>query len=337
MPTPNDYRGLIDKLRRKLLQQETRAVKDLIATYRGIYRNVQGNVDALTLAMEAIIKDGGSVSVARLRQMDQYRLLMAQTQAQLGKYGVYVETKLSAETYAALQTGALDAKTMTIYAANGSKAVSSAFRTLNPRVIENMTAFLAKDSPLFKNFQQYGNLEAKRIRDMIINDVALGKNPRVIAKDIINVGFGRPLADAIRTMRTAQLWSYREANILSYQANSDIVRGWIWNSVLDGDTCNACWALHGSVHDNTEMLDDHYNGHCYATPILAWEGDPTDTGLARFEALTDAEKAAILGPAKWEAYQAGRITFDQLAVQHDDATYGQMHVEASLQELLNET
>ncbi len=332
MPNPNDFKTLIDKLRKGLAKQEARAIADMIATYRGIYRNVKANIDAFGLEAASV----ANLTTSNVVKLEQYKALIEASQEQLGKYGVYVETKLSAETYAAIKQGAFDAKTMTIYAANGSRAVQSAFRTLNPRVIESLTAFLQKDGPLYKNIAYFAKGHTDQIRDLIINDVALGKNPRVIAKEIVSAGFGRPLADAIRTMRTAQLWSYREANILSYKANENIVRGWVWNSVLDSETCGACWSLHGSVHTNDEMLDDHYNGHCYATPLLVWDGDPEDTGQARFNALSDKEKLAILGPGKYDAYKSGRFTFDQLAMQHDDDVYGQMHVEATLQELVNE-
>ena len=48
-----------------------------------------------------------------------------------------------------------------------------------------------------------------------------------------------------------------------------------------------------------------------------------------FDTLSDAEQRRTMGKAKWAAWKAGRINWDDLSAEHDDDVYGTMRVEAS--------
>jgi hypothetical protein len=57
-------------------------------------------------------------------------------------------------------------------------------------------------------------------------------------------------------------------------------------------------------------------------------------GEAYFNSLSAAEQKALLGPGKYDAWQAGKFSFSQLATTHTDEVYGEMRSVASLAQLL---
>jgi len=104
------------------------------------------------------------------------------------------------------------------------------------------------------------------VMDALTRGLALGLGPEVIRR-LIQQMMGMVLTRALRIARTEMLRAYREAARRNYQANSDVVKGWIWHSALNERTCAACWAMHGTVHRLEERLDDHVGGRCTAVPL----------------------------------------------------------------------
>jgi hypothetical protein len=178
---------------------------------------------------------------------------------------------------------------------------------------------------------------ALNVANTIIDNVALGKNPKTIA-GLIKNSLGGGLTDALRMTRTVQIWSYRESNRASYIANSDIVRKWIWYSALDQETCASCIAMHGTEHDLDEVLDDHFNGFCAALPLTIGAENPigVTAGKDYFDSLAESRQREILGDEKWQALQDGKFEFNKLSIQKENDIYGTMRQEATLKELLNE-
>ena len=106
---------------------------------------------------------------------------------------------------------------------------------------------------------------------------------------------------------------------------------------LDADTCLSCVAQHGTIHDLSEQLDDHYNGRCAALPYIEEFGNPVEqSGQAWFESLPEAEQARMMGQEKHGAYKDGKFEFGQLSAQVPNEVYGNMRTEASLKSLLGE-
>jgi SPP1 gp7 family putative phage head morphogenesis protein len=168
----------------------------------------------------------------------------------------------------------------------------------------------------------------------IIDGVGSGYNPRKIA-DAIEGAFGGGLTDALRNTRTVQLWSYRESARANYQA-SGVVDGWIWWAELDADTCEACVAEHGSIHDLDEQLDGHYNCRCAPIPFIEGVTPEVGTGEDYFNGLSEDEQKSMLGPGKYDAFKAGKFEFSQLAKQVPNEIYGTMRQAASLKDLVGE-
>ena len=105
-------------------------------------------------------------------------------------------------------------------------------------------------------------------------------------------------------------------------------------SALDIRTCPACLALHGRFYELHQPLVDHPNGRCFLVPVIKDLPPPeTGTGEEWFNSLSEDEQRAILGPAKFDAYQKAQIDFGKLAILAKDPTWGGTLSVATLKQL----
>jgi hypothetical protein len=187
---------------------------------------------------------------------------------------------------------------------------------------------------LYDRLRQLAGVNAQHVADAIIQGITLGWNPRKTAA-AVRGAFGRGLADALRFVRTAQLWTYRESNRASMVANQDVLEGWVWNTSFDKRTCMSCVVMHGTIHPVEETLNDHHNGRCVAIPLV--KGFPPvieETGIAWFEKQSEATQRAMMGREYYEAWKGGAYQLSEMTTVHRDDVYGDMRTEARLWQLL---
>ena len=140
---------------------------------------------------------------------------------------------------------------------------------------------------------------------------------------------------------------YRLMIARAYQANGDVVKGWVWHSALDRRTCMACVAMHGTFHSLDERLDDHVSGRCAMMPITrSWEelgfpGIPEtrpriEPGTEWFARQTEDVQREMMGPGKYAAWKAGAFDFKDLVGQTRDPRWGTIRHERSLRDILGD-
>ena len=291
---------------------------------RSVYKTLQGDIDALVKLLK-LEKQGVNV-----RATFEFKRLMANLEGKLVQWQNYMQMTIPQVATGGIEMGANAAKTIV-----DAYGLEANFRKLNPIAIEKLLGYLQEDGALFNRIKTMSPYYVDVIRESVINGVSLGKNPRFIA-DLITKNLGMALTDSLRMTRTVQVWSYREANRASYIANSDVVEGWIWYATLDSDCCMSCIAQHGTFHQNSEVLDDHYNGHCAMIPVV-YKGDP-EIGLGTdwFNGLSEEQQRERMGDAKYEAWKDGKFELSALSKQHDDPVYTTMRSEASLKDLIGD-
>ena len=195
--------------------------------------------------------------------------------------------------------------------------------------------FLDPQGPLFERLSKLSPVTTQQVSQALVEAVAKGWNPTKTAAMLQNQ-YGMALTDALRMTRTSQLYSYRESSRASYAANSDVLTGWQWHANLDGLTCMACTAQHGSIHPMNERLNGHHNCRCAMLPITEVFGAHMDeaAGQQWFEGLGEAEQKKMMGAGKFQLWKEGKITLDQLVDTHTDSVYGEMLTENSLKTVL---
>lgn len=310
----------------------------IVNAYATINRAAATQAEALAAKIqEQYLKTGNAPTRAQIMRMRQYRELMETVDNELIRYQGFLGVELSSAARLSISDGERDARILMNVAA-GEAGINAVFRLLNPDVIETLLGFLDPRGPLYKRIGELGGWTAEQVSNAILEGIGLGKNPRTIARwltQTIGDKLGMGLTNAMRMMRTVQLWSYREANRASFAANSDVVRGWVWHANLDGLTCASCVAMHGTVHRLDETLNDHHNGRCAALPLVIGANNPIEqSGEQWFNAQSEAKQREILGPAKYDAWKKGKITLASLSGERDDEVYGPMRGERSLKELL---
>ena len=330
---PDDVIALSDRFRAALLSKDLAAQKRIIGTYQTIYGGLQDKIELLLLEIE---KRGGTMSRGQVVRLAQYKNLMDGVEKELTGYGVVVKTELSQASQAAIAQSTADARRMIEQAiiTNGGQIQYNALRSLDPRVIEQLLGFLSPEGELYKRIDAMPAWTASQVSDAIIDGVAVGKNPRTIA-NMITTAFGGSLTDAMRMVRTSQLWAYREATRATYAANSDIVSGWVWHSALDGRTCPSCIAMHGTEHSHDEPLNDHHNGRCAMVPITVLNPTPNiEKGSDWFNKQPESVQRDILGKGRFEAWKGGKFQLSDVVGQHKDGVYGDMRVPRPLKDIL---
>ena len=318
---------LAEKFKAALAKQDLAAERRLIDAYKALWNNIKKDVDLLIMEISAA--DG--MTPRQVLKMERYGALMADIRKELDRYSAFTEVEMTTAARKAIRMGEGNARIL-VAAQLGNAKLSAQLRRINPEAIERLLGFLTPGGELYKRLDGLSEYTAKQVSDAIVEGVGLGRNPKVIARDITRA-FGIGLTNSLRTMRTVQLWSYREANRASYLANDDVVRGWVWYADI-AKACPACLAMHGTEHTNDEVLDDHYNGGCAAIPLVIGAKNTIPSGESVFSKLSEAEQKQRLGEEKWNAWKDGLFSFNELATEHDDEVYGTMKAETPLWQLL---
>lgn len=209
---------------------------------------------------------------------------------------------------------------------------------------------LSNGSPLSDFFASFGPDAADALQRTLYSALAAGTAPGQVASELADT-LDMSLSRALTIARTEMLGAYRAATLLNYQANRDVVNGWVWLATDDGRCCAACLSMQGSKHDVDEDMGTHVNCRCAMVPeTKSWDdilgplgidtSDIPDTtldvesGADWFARQSAATQRAIIGSqAGYDAYQAGDIALcDFVGVTHS-ATWGTSRYQKSLTQL----
>lgn len=154
------------------------------------------------------------------------------------------------------------------------------------------------------------------------------------AREVRRIAEGMPVHTANNLLRTVQLQSFRDANALQQQANLDILDGQIRIATLDGRTCLACIAEHGTRLPAGERVLDHHSGRCIGVPTVRGRARVVATGEAWFAALSADAQRAQAGDAAYDLLASGRAQLRDFVQPYTDRVFGAMQREASVKAIL---
>lgn len=199
-------------------------------------------------------------------------------------------------------------------------------RRPNQRAIEMLLGAASDGSPLLDVFASATNGQAESLARLLAQNVALGINPRVTARQMHHqLGVAAVRAQTIA--RTETLRAYRAASLMTMQANDDVLDGWIRVEACDRRTCAACFALHGRFYRLDESPDEHINGRMTLVPKVKGTTNTIAPGIDRFAALSPDVQRGVLGHAAYEAYRDGAFVLNDLVGRtHSDQWGTSIHV-----------
>lgn len=333
--TRGEIHRIVERHRRELLRLERGAASEMVRVYGGIWQRLQRELNSLLEEYNAALEANGEISPSWVYEHDRLHNLQRQVEAELRRFADYAEARIVANERAAVQ--AAGQHFQEVLAASSSRpGVVARWDRLPTPAIEDLVGFTANGSPLRTLLDELGLAASEAVRSGLIEGLALGQNPREIARRIRGE-FGGDLVRALRISRTETLRSYREATRRNYQANSDIIAGWRWLCAKQPRTCAMCLAMDGSFHTLDEHLDDHPNGRCAMVPVLKGEeGAPPvwETGSEWLDKQPEAVQRKVLGNAGYEAYKAGAVTLTDFVGQRKSREWGTTRYAKSLKEIV---
>lgn len=313
--------------------------------------SIQTRLDSLIERITEAQEAGEPVSLSWLNSERRWRELIEQTDSALAELADTQTPALSAAQSEGITLSVDAAKTLTTAALGAApEGVEVAWNRLPKATVEALVGYASDGSPLRTLLDEFGLDASRQIRNVLIAGVSRGAGAMQMTRELKTlVGDGKDPGNlkgrAETIVRTEFHRASRAAQLASYSQNADLFEGWVWTAALDGRTCTSCWAMHGTLHPLTEMLDDHPNGRCVMTPRtkswdeLTGEGGHEDTrpmiedGSTRFARLTPERQKEVLGAGLYDLYAAGTVTLAELVRQDSNPRWGTMRRPATLKEV----
>jgi SPP1 gp7 family putative phage head morphogenesis protein len=312
--------------RRALLDHDAAAAGDLVEAYGAIYVRIQERFGALAREIEAARARGETVNPAWLRQRDRLNSLLRQVAIELENFNGQAFIRIAQAQGAAISLAES-------HVAATLATVGVSYTRLPIGTINELVGRLAPGAPLNKLLNQLAPAALANVRQSLITGVALGHNPRKIASDL-RTSLGGNLTHALTLSRTATVGAYRSATLGTYQANSDVVKGWRWVCAKSTRTCLACLLRDGQIFPLTKPMPAHWNCRCVMLPVTDEEDWRAQSGPAWFAAQAAETQREMLGLQAYELYAEGKLELSAFLGHAQDRHLGAISYQRSLREVL---
>jgi SPP1 gp7 family putative phage head morphogenesis protein len=331
-----DIVTIAQRFRLALLAEDEAAAALLAAAYKTIWAGIALELEKLTLKIEAAREAGEEVSTHWLAQQRRYTALLNQTKVEMTKFTRIAETVITRKRRSGVERGIKDAKSLVTLAAEAS-GVDIAFNKLPRAAVEAMVGMLSRKSPLAALLSVYPTLAQQRVRDELTKGIAIGRNPRVIARRITEALEGNRTR-AQMLSRTEMMRAYRTAQIETYQNNRDVIRGWRWSAAKSSRTCVVCLSRDGKIYTIEEPMPAHVSCRCVMVPLVVGAPTPRRQTAAEWFKEQDADtKRSILGPRAYELYREEEVDLEDFDGLKFDSRWGKSVYRRPLREILGET
>ncbi len=319
------------QFRAELAAGSDAASRAMLDTYSGIARRLDERLTKLLADL------GDTPTAAQLFENNRLESLLAQCGDELNRFA-----RNSAGTVTELQGAAVElaqrhARELTrISLGDPPPGVGPTWTQLDARKLENLVGFTREGAPVGEELSKLVPDGVQRVRDALVSGVGAGQSAAQIAGEVRDV-LGNNAARFLTVARTAEMQAYRQAQHEAFQANDDVIGGWIWWASLSADTCAFCLSMHGTRHELHETLDSHFNCRCQQVPSVK-SGLPAppviETGEEWLKRQSEEVQLRALGPGKFNAWTEGHITLADLRAHDEVANWGRMGREASLRQAL---
>ena len=339
MTEPSDVQLASERFKAALLRNERVAASDMVRAYGGIWQRVKPQLDGLLKSIDEAERRGEEVKPSDVARSERLRQLLAQIEQEVGQYAQYADASIRRQQSAAIEAAGQHAEDLT-RAAIGDAPTDEARLSLRwnrlPReAMVELVGQLHNGAPLDLLLGELGPEASQRVKDALLEGLAMGRNPRVIARDVRR-SMGMPLTRSLRISRTETLRAHRLSVLANYQANSDVVKGWRWSASHSSRTCLACLAMDGKVFPLDKPPPMHVSCRCSVIPVpVSWrdlgvdapEPDLGETGAEWFAKQPASVQREMMGDEAYKAYKAGRVTLDDFVGVRKSRTWGDAVVE----------
>jgi hypothetical protein len=319
------YRNVLGNLDRS---QATRLLQSWVQAMGG----VNSEMDLLANEMAQRVAEGKPTKLWHLHRMERYQSLMRQMGQQVNRYtdvatgDVSQAQQLMARLGLEHSQGLIDMQTESLLAQ---------FDRLGVGAFEHMIGNAGDGSPLASLFADMPKQTGQAVTDALLKGSGLGWHPTKTAQAMKNAA-GLTYQRSVLIARTEQLRVYRETTRQQYIA-SELVEGYRRVSSKSVRTCIACLMTDGKFFPLTVPFEEHPNGRCTAIPMVKERGSISwESGEDWFRRQDVAIQQQIMGPKRFEAWQAGKFKLGDIVTKRVDSTWGNSYVPTPLSELVNQ-
>lgn len=267
---------LSDRHQAVIAARDRALLREMAVQYAYVHETLMEELARTTAKIVAARASGERVGVSWLFQEGRLQRIRLLVEAELGRYGKYADSRISAAQREAISLSMAHSVELMRLGVGGApsgpgRGGSLTFASLPVAAIERMVGTtLHNGAPLAKTLNRYPREAARSIRRALVTAVALGKNPKQTAR-ALERELGGTHSDYLRIARTEQLNAYRQSSLSTYALNSRVVEGWEW---LLGryDACEFCKSKTGKVYSLSTPFITHPMCRCAVVPkTKSWE------------------------------------------------------------------
>lgn len=335
----------IDKFHGNLLTGETAARREVAQAYAATKRTALQRIDKLE---SMIIEAGDKASPSWAFQQRRLRALMdAMTTDQAQSAAVAAERLKKAQlTFAEMAAPAQQRLVMD----TAPKRILAQASFVQPSMapVKSMVGYLADGTPVHDVLVKHAGEYAADMRSTLQTGLAVGDPGRRIGAALRDITDGSAWS-MMRIVRTESMRAYREATTNWYDANSDVVQGWMWLTAEDERTCPFCLMMSGTKHLAAERMESHPCCRCSQLPVTVGFAEitglapkvETSAGMVKLPTGDDwlrdqpeHTQNLVMGIGAAQAWRDGDITLDDLYRRTHDPDWGTVYRRVPLKELL---
>lgn len=338
--------------RRDLIRGNDAALREMARVHMATWKRLRSQFDQMSRQIAAATEELGGLEAVRdlhpswIFRQQRYADLMWQCEQELLYFTRAAAAQVRMQQTAAMQLGQRHAFRMVD--AQLPEELTGTWNRVPSEALQRLVGVMQDGSPLSYKFAGMAQETAEAIRETISTGFAQGWNPRKMAREIRRA-YGGALVNAELTCRTETMRAYRGAAHASYQANSDVVDGWIRVAAKNGRSCIACLAQDGTFHPLTERFVDHPGGRCTSIPhTKSWQelfpgldlSGVKETSVQpwnaedSFKRLSEADQRRMMGGAKFRLWKEGKISLSDLATKQRSKVWGDHYRPTTLKELV---
>lgn len=334
---PSRVLQAMDEWRAALLRGEAETLRAMTRRWVLVERALREEIEAV-----ARVAAQGGWSQARLNRDRRYRALVEQVEARLDEYRSFaLSLTLQREREAALLAARRSSEVLLTAAEEAGidlGRVSLEIDRLDAPAVERLAGSTGR-GPLADLLREAAGEGVDRMQQMLVDGIALGRNPRRIAREMVREGLSITYTRAVTIARTEVMRANRQTTLANYRANDDIVQSWQWVSARDRRTCVSCWAMTGRIFKLARPLPMHPNCRCTLGPVLKVEAMPEGMlllppGPETFAGMSETVQRRVLGPAAFHAYRDGALRLEDFVGWQRSRDWGVSVRRRSLAEIL---
>lgn len=341
---------VVKEWQQQLAEKDAASARELTRLFYNGYKVVKKELERLDRQFKQASLSGLTARKSWYYEQERYEYLLRSIEQQLVIFSKQAAERVEEYAADALNLGSEYSKLLLeLQLGNATDLPGISVKSASFEVLKAMVGLNREGSPLKKLLDSLVPDGVQYASDILAEGAMLGYNPRKVAP-MLRDELGIVLNRALTIARTEMMRAARIAAEQNYLANSDVVESWRWVAELDGITCPACLAMHGTVHPLSERLSGHINCRCIESPIaITWEelgkrfgldlagldasaanvaelikkyGGSMEqaaryharqgTGREYFEKLSADRQREILGKTRFDAYRSGILNWDDL-------------------------